>query len=171
MHLAEGMLPPSQAVAWSSPGRARHGLESPSLPTWSDAARVLTSAETLAVTPSGPIFGLAVSQGEEKRENMLINTSPRRSNRQRVRHIKEALRAALSLPDGTTVTVTELACLEEGCAPIETVIGLLRPDAPRLQYKLHKPTDAVDAEDLVQVCTAWGFDVQIPVLAPLLQEN
>ena len=31
-----------------------------------DAARVLTSAETTAVTPSGPIFGLAVSQGEER---------------------------------------------------------------------------------------------------------
>ena len=102
---------------------------------------------------------------------MLISTSPRRPNRERVRHIKAALRAALSLPDGTTVTVTELACLEEGCPPIETVIGLLRPDAPPLQHKLHKTTDAVDAEDLAQVCTAWGFDVQTPVLAPLLQEN
>ncbi len=102
---------------------------------------------------------------------MLISTSPRRPNRERVRHIKEALRAALSLPDGTTVTVTELACLEEGCPPIETVIGLLRPDAPALQHKLHKTTDAVDAADLVQVCTAWGFEVQTPVLAPLLQEN
>ena len=102
---------------------------------------------------------------------MLINTSPRRPNRERVRHIKEALRAALSLPDGATVTVTELACLEEGCAPIETVIALLRPDAPPLQHKLHKPVDAVDAEDLVQVCTAWGFDVHTPMLVPLPQEN
>ena len=102
---------------------------------------------------------------------MLISTSPRRPNRARVRHIKAALRAALSLPDGTTVTVTELACLEEGCPPIETVIGLLRPDAPPLQHKLRKTTDAVDAEDLAQVCMAWGFDVQTPGLAPLLQEN
>ena len=102
---------------------------------------------------------------------MLINTSPRRPNRERVRHIKEALRAALSLPDGTTVTVNELACLEEGCAPIETVIALLRPEAPPLQYKLHKPTDAVDAEDLARVCKAWGFDVQIPMLVPLYREN
>ena len=102
---------------------------------------------------------------------MLINTSPRRLDRERVRRIKEVLRAALNLPDGATVTVTELACLEEGCAPIETVVALLRPDAPPLQHKLHKPADAVDAEDLVQVCTAWGFDVQIPMLAPLLQEN
>ena len=102
---------------------------------------------------------------------MLINTSLRRPNLERVRRIKEVLREALSLSHDTTVTVTELACLEEGCAPIETVVGLLRPDAPQLQYKLHKPTDAVDAADLVQVCQAWGFDVQIPILVPPLQEN
>ena len=102
---------------------------------------------------------------------MLIGTSARRPNLERVRRIKKALREALSLSDDTTVTVTELACLEEGCAPVETVIGLLRPDAPQLQCKLHKPMDAVDATDLFQVCTAWGFDVSIPVLAPLLQEN
>ena len=54
----------------------------------------------------------------------------------------------------------------------ETASSLLRPDAPPLQHKLHKPTDAVDDEDLVQVCTAWGFDgVRIPMLAPLFQEN
>ena len=98
-----------------------------------------------------------------RKENMLINTSPRRPNLERVRQIKEALRAALSLPDGTTVKVTELACLEEGCAPIETVVALLQPDAPVLQYKLHKPTDAIDAEDLVQICMAWGFDVKTPI--------
>ena len=94
---------------------------------------------------------------------MLINTSPRRPNRERVRHIKETLRAALGLPDGMTITVTELACLEEGCAPVETVVALLRPDAPSLQHKLHKPMDAVDAEDLAQVCKAWRFDVQTPI--------
>ena len=102
---------------------------------------------------------------------MLISTSPRRPNLDRARRIKRALREALSLSDDMTVTVTELACLEEGCAPLETVIGLLRPDAPQLQRKLHKPMDDVDATDLVQVCAAWGFDVEIPVLARPLQED
>ena len=102
---------------------------------------------------------------------MLISTSPRRPNLERARRIKQALREALSLSDDMTVTVTELACLEEGCPPVETVIGLLRPDAPQLQRKLHKPMDAVDATDLVQVCTAWGFDVEIPTLARPLQED
>ncbi|MDE2887757.1 MAG: hypothetical protein OXR72_06035 [Gemmatimonadota bacterium] len=99
---------------------------------------------------------------------MLINPSPRRPNPERVRQIKNALREALSPSDDTTISVTELACLEEGCAPVETVFALLRRDARPLQYKLHKPTDAVDAEDLVQVCTAWGFDVQLPILERLL---
>lgn len=103
---------------------------------------------------------------------MLINTSPRRPNRERVRYIKEALRTALSLNDDTTIMVTELECLEEGCPPIETVVALLRPDAPTLQHKLHKPTDAVNDKDLVQVCSAWGFDgVQIPMPESLLREN
>ena len=102
---------------------------------------------------------------------MLINTSPRRPNRERVLRIKNALREALNLPDDTAISVTELACLEEGCAPVETVFALLRRDAPPLQHKLHKPTDAVDAADLVQVCAAWGFDVQLPILEPLLQED
>ncbi len=94
---------------------------------------------------------------------MLVNTAPRRPNRERVRHIKAALRAGLSLSDDTMVTVTELACLEEGCSPVETVVALLRHDAPPLQHKIHKPMDAVDADDLAQACKSWGFDVNIPI--------
>lgn len=102
---------------------------------------------------------------------MLINTSPRRPNLERVRHIKNALHEALSLSDDTTISVTELACLEEGCAPVETVFTLLRRDAPPIQHKLHKPADAIDAADLVRVCAAWGFDVQRQTLEPLIQED
>ncbi|MEC8343210.1 MAG: hypothetical protein VXZ71_10125 [SAR324 cluster bacterium] len=67
---------------------------------------------------------------------------------------------ALNLPEETAVTVTELTCLEEGCAPIETVVALLQPDAPPKQHKIHKSTDTVDADDLIQICNSWGFDVQ-----------
>lgn len=101
---------------------------------------------------------------------MLIGM-PRRSNLERIRRIKKVLHQVLGLSDDVMVTIAELACLEEGCAPIETVIGLLRPDLPQLQYKLHKPVDVIDTDDIVQVCTAWGFAVEISVLAALLQEN
>ncbi len=93
---------------------------------------------------------------------MLTGLSRRRPNLEQVRRIKETLREALSLSEDATVTVTELACLEEGCAPIETVIGLLRPDTPQLQHKLDKPVESIDAHDLSEVCKAWGNDAHIP---------
>ena len=102
---------------------------------------------------------------------MLIGKPSRKPNLETVRRIKQALREALGLPDDTTITVAELACLEEGCAPVETVVGLLRPDSPQLQHKLHKPTSAIDDEDLAQVCTAWGFDVPVEALALPRKEN
>ena len=102
---------------------------------------------------------------------MLIGSSSKKPNLETVRRIKQLLREALDLSDDATVTVTELACLEEGCAPIETVFGLLRPDAPQLQHKVHKSTDGVDARDLTEVCAAWGFDVQIAALATPTKEN
>lgn len=102
---------------------------------------------------------------------MLIGGEPRRPNLEQVRRIKAALRSVLSLCENATVTVTELACTEDGCAPVETVIGLLRPAATQLQHKLPKTTDAVDAMDLAQVCAAWGFDVQPDVFEPLLSRD
>ena len=52
------MLPLSHAVARQHLGRA--------VVVWSDAACVVMSAEMPAVTPSGPILGLAMSRGEER---------------------------------------------------------------------------------------------------------
>ena len=92
----------------------------------------------------------------------MASRSRPRPDLERVRRIKETLHKALSLSEDATVTVTELACLEEDCPPIETVIGLLRPDAPQLQHKLHKPTGSIDAHDLSEVCKAWGLDAHIP---------
>ena len=92
---------------------------------------------------------------------MLIGMSRPRPDLEQVRRIKDTLRDALSLSEDATVTVTELACLEEGCPPIETVIGLLRPDVPQLQHKLHKPTASIDAHDLSEICKSWGFDAHI----------
>ena len=102
---------------------------------------------------------------------MLIGAARRRPNLERIRRIKRILREALKLPEEAIVTVAELACLEEGCAPVETVIGLLRSDAPQLQHKLHKPVDDVDAKDLDEVCTAWGFEANASILDHILEEN
>jgi len=92
---------------------------------------------------------------------MLIGAPSNRPSLQAVRRIKRSLHEALGLSDDDLITVTQLACFEEDCAPLETVIGLLRPSRPQLQHKVHKETDAVEAADLVEVCAAWGFSVQI----------
>jgi len=46
-----------------------------------------------------------------------------------------------------TVFVTELACTEPGCPPIETVIALLGDDG-NVQYKIHKPAAEVSIDDV-----------------------
>ena len=101
---------------------------------------------------------------------MLIGGPANRPSLDAVRRIKHALRHAIDLPEDAIITVTQLACLEEDCAPLETVFGLLQSDAPQLQHKCHKPTDTVDANDLLQVCESWGFSVQFSILESLLKE-
>jgi len=101
---------------------------------------------------------------------MLIGSSSNRPNLKLVRRIKTVLRQVLELPEDAMITVTQLACLEEDCAPLETVIGLLRSGSPQLQHKVHKETDAIDAGDLLQVCEAWGFSVQISAIESILKE-
>lgn len=40
------------------------------------------------------------------------------------------VRAVLDLHPDEMVTVTQLACRDNGCAPLETVLSVLRPGAP-----------------------------------------
>ena len=49
--------------------------------------------------------------------------------------------------EDVTVFVTELACIEPGCPPIETVIALLGADG-NVQYKIHKPAADVSIDDV-----------------------
>ncbi|MBB85638.1 MAG: hypothetical protein CL931_17650 [Deltaproteobacteria bacterium] len=92
---------------------------------------------------------------------MLIGKKSKKPSLDRIRQIKRVIREALELEDDVTVTVTELTCLEEDCAPIETVFGLLRPNAPQLQHKIHKATNGIEAEDLAAVCAGWGFPIRL----------
>ena len=87
----------------------------------------------------------------------LLSQSRTKPSLDQIRTIKATLRQALKLSESDTITVTELACLEEDCAPLETVIGLLRDGHPQIHHKIHKPTNSLDANDLTEVCKAWGF--------------
>ena len=100
----------------------------------------------------------------------LLSQSKPKPNLKQIRTIKASLRQALKLSEGDTITVTELACLEENCAPLETVIGLLRDGHPQIQHKIHKPTNALDINDLIEVCKVWGFDSRNMTFVPLDKE-
>ena len=100
----------------------------------------------------------------------LLSQSRPKPNLDQIRMIKASLRQALELSEGDTITVTELACLEEDCAPLETVIGLLRDGHPQIQHKIHKPTNSLDINDLIEVCKVWGFDSRNMAFAPFDKE-
>ena len=89
---------------------------------------------------------------------VLLRQSRTKPNLDQIRKIKVTLRQSLKLSEEDTITVTELACLEEDCAPLETVIGLLRDGHPQIQHRIHKPTNSIETHDLTEVCKAWGFD-------------
>ena len=90
---------------------------------------------------------------------MLIGRSKQKTNLDMVRKIKGALKEALSLPVSATISITELACFEEGCPPVETVVALLQAGSRPLQHKFHKPAGEFKASDLAEVSVRFGFPV------------
>ena len=66
--------------------------------------------------------------------------------------IKAQVAGELGLDDEATVMVSELACMEEGCPPIETVIAVLRPAMPKLQFRLHRPMAEITAHEIRRMC-------------------
>ena len=102
---------------------------------------------------------------------MLLGSSAKKPSLDMIRRIKSCLQQALDLGDEAMITVTQLACLEDDCAPLETVVGLLQPGQPQRQHKIHKPTDAITPNDLLDVCEAWGYKVEQTGLNSLFKEN
>lgn len=67
----------------------------------------------------------------------------------RKREIKTWVTEALALPEDATVMVTELACKEPGCPPIETVIAVLRGPRDTVQFKVHRAAVNLDKRAVV----------------------
>ncbi|MBC3191844.1 hypothetical protein H7X46_12300 [Pseudonocardia sp. C8] len=60
----------------------------------------------------------------------------------RASELADLVRTTLELPDEAAVTVSQLACREPGCPPVETVIAVLGPDGRR--WTIHRPLADVD---------------------------
>jgi hypothetical protein len=64
-----------------------------------------------------------------------------------IARVKTWVTAILDPDKEHTIVVSELACTEPGCPPIETVIGLLGDGEPQ-RWKIHKPVAAITEDDL-----------------------
>lgn len=68
--------------------------------------------------------------------------------------IKGWVRDTLGLDPDTPVTVAELACQDEGCPDIETVIGILEPDKPIRTARIHRPIAETTAQMVTEALSA-----------------
>lgn len=64
-----------------------------------------------------------------------------------VDRLRRWVRTCLGLGEEETVTVTQLACREAGCAPVETVLAVLTPGAP-VHRTIRRPADEVSLADV-----------------------
>jgi len=72
--------------------------------------------------------------------------------------VKQWVVAALALPESATVMVTELACTEPGCPPLETVIAVLDSadgKGRRRQHTFHKALTNVSWADVIHLANVW----------------
>ena len=65
--------------------------------------------------------------------------------------IKAWVREARDLPEDTPITVAELACRDEGCPDIETVIGILEVDKPIVTLRLHAKMTELSRDDVLAI--------------------
>jgi len=80
--------------------------------------------------------------------------APRRSLPEKTQAIKAWVRQLYGLGDGVVVAITELACRDENCPDVETVVGIMRQGAPIETIRFHKAIADVDRDDVVQsFCT------------------
>ena len=62
--------------------------------------------------------------------------------------IKDWVRKDLNLQDDIVVSVNQISCRDAGCAEVETVIGVLRPDAPVQMLRVLRPIAEVTEHDV-----------------------
>lgn len=66
----------------------------------------------------------------------------------KAREVRAWVRDRFAVPDDATVMVTELACPEPGCPPIETVVAVMRGPGRRAQAKVPRPVAEITRADI-----------------------
>lgn len=74
--------------------------------------------------------------------------APRRALPEKARQVKAWVRELHGLGEDVVVSVTELACRDEGCPEVETVIGIMRAGQKVETLRIHRSLAEVLREDL-----------------------
>jgi len=69
------------------------------------------------------------------------------------RRVKGWVTEAFDVEPDATVMVTELACSEIDCPPVETMIAILRPGHQR-RFTIHRPMCEVTEADISELANA-----------------
>jgi len=69
-------------------------------------------------------------------------------HRQAIERVQEWTRERFSLPQDAPVLASELACSVPGCPPLETVIAFWTEAGERRHFKVFKPVEQVELDDL-----------------------
>tara|TARA_Y100000816_G_scaffold145813_1_gene103474 strand:+ start:176 stop:430 length:255 start_codon:yes stop_codon:yes gene_type:complete len=72
----------------------------------------------------------------------------KKSNTNATQNLKSLLADKFRLDDETIISIAELSCHEPDCPPIETVVTFRQVDGKTKSFKIHKPIDKIQLEDL-----------------------
>lgn len=83
--------------------------------------------------------------------NRLANPfAPRRALPEKTRQIKVWVREFFALDETVVVSITELACRDEDCPDVETVVGIMRPGEKIETIRVHIPIAEVTKQALAE---------------------
>ncbi len=68
------------------------------------------------------------------------------------------MRDLRSLDERDVVSITELACREDGCPDIEAVVGIMQPGAPIETIRVHEAIADLGREDFVHLLRRMSPD-------------
>ena len=76
----------------------------------------------------------------------LFKTSTPKADPEQIRQLKAWVHEALDISADIPVSISQLACHEPDCPPVETVIAIMTQ--PPQQFKLHRPLCDIGQSDI-----------------------
>ena len=90
--------------------------------------------------------------------NFFTSRSARSASNARIAEIRALVVKQLGLDDEATVMISEWACTEMGCPPIETIVAILCPDKPARKFKIHKAIGDIKDDELLDLLGNRNLD-------------